>query len=57
MWMTVADVMTELDVARSTLDKWRATGRGPRFKKLPNGELRLKRADYEAWLDQLPEAA
>lgn len=57
MWMTMSDVMADLGVARSTIDKWRACGKGPRFKKLPNGELRLKRSEYEEWLERLPEAA
>lgn len=54
-WMTISDVMSELGVARSTLDRWRSTGRGPAFKRLPNGELRLKREAFDLWVENLPE--
>lgn len=56
-WMTLDDVCDELGVSRSTIDKWRVTGRGPVFRRLPSGKLRIRRADYEAWLDALPEVA
>ena len=48
--MTVADVCSELVVARSTFYDWRAKGRAPRCIKLPNGDLRIQRAEYERWL-------
>jgi len=57
MWMTMTEVLTELGVARSTMDRWRAHGVGPSFKRLPNGQLRLRRRDFEQWLDALPEVA
>lgn len=56
-WMTLDEVCEELQVTRSTLDKWRVKGSGPAFRKLPSGRLRIRRADFEAWLEQLPEAA
>lgn len=52
-WMTLQEVLTELGVARSTFDRWVVTGRGPRMVKLPNGQLRCRRADLEAWLETL----
>jgi predicted DNA-binding transcriptional regulator AlpA len=55
--MTYEEVLAEVGVTRSTMDKWRVTGRGPKFKKLPNGKLRARRADVEQWLDLLPEVA
>ena len=48
--LTVAGVLDELDVARSTFYKWRRLGVGPRCIKLPNGEVRVRRADLDAWL-------
>lgn len=48
--MTVAEVCEELGVAKSTFHDWRAKGRGPRCIKLPNGKLRIRRSDFEAWL-------
>jgi len=56
-WMTFPDVSVEISVSGSTLDKWRAEGNFPEFVKLPNGEMRLRRIDFEAWLDQLQKVA
>nr|WP_218910388.1 helix-turn-helix domain-containing protein [Nocardioides thalensis] len=50
--MTVDEVCTELGVARSTFHDWRAKGRGPRCIKLPNGKLRIRRADFDKWLSE-----
>jgi predicted DNA-binding transcriptional regulator AlpA len=55
--LTIADVCNELDVARSTFYDWRAKGRAPRCIKLPNGELRIRRGDLDAWLDSCTEEA
>ena len=51
--LTVADVCHELGVARSTFYDWRAKGAAPRCLKLPNGELRIRRVDFDAWLSSL----
>jgi predicted DNA-binding transcriptional regulator AlpA len=55
-WLTMQEVCEDLGVARSTVDDWRKKGRGPVFKKLPNGSLLIDRRDYEEWLTCLPEA-
>jgi predicted DNA-binding transcriptional regulator AlpA len=55
--LTIADICDDLGVSRSTFYEWRAKGRAPRCIKLPNGEIRIRTADYEAWLDSLEEAA
>jgi excisionase family DNA binding protein len=56
-WLTIAEVCTYLSVPRSTLDKWRKEGRGPRIKKLPNGQVRIRHDWLDAWINELPEAA
>lgn len=56
-WMTVAEFCTEMQIARSTWDDWRAKGRSPRCIRLPNGSLRIRRTDFENWLDGLEDAA
>ena len=56
-WMTVAEVCKRLGISRSTWDKWHATGRAPRAKKLPNGSLRIREDWLVTWIDDLPEAA
>lgn len=55
--LTIADVCAELDVARSIFYDWRARRVAPPCIKLPNGELRVRRADLDAWLSAHEEAA
>ena len=56
-WMSLKDVLAEIAISRSTMNKWRSEGRAPSFIKLPNGELRIKRSEFEAWLIELPKVA
>lgn len=49
--LTIEQVCTELKVARSTLNEWRIKGRAPKIRRLPNGELRIKRRDLDEWLE------
>jgi excisionase family DNA binding protein len=55
--LTIADVCAELGVARSTFYDWRAAKKAPRCIKLPNGEIRIRRADLERWLAGLEDIA
>jgi excisionase family DNA binding protein len=55
--LTIAEVCTDLGVSRSTFYEWRAKGRAPRCLKLPNGDIRISRTDYERWLTTLEEVA
>jgi excisionase family DNA binding protein len=55
--LTIAEVCEDLGISRSTFYEWRTKGRAPRCIKLPNGEIRINRADYERWLRALEEAA
>ena len=48
--LTIADLCEELGIARSTFYDWRAKGRAPKCIKLPNGDLRIRRVDFERWL-------
>jgi predicted DNA-binding transcriptional regulator AlpA len=48
--LTIAEVCEELDIARSTFCDWRAKRKAPRCIKLPNGDLRIRRVDFEEWL-------
>lgn len=54
-FLTVYDVITELNVSRRTFQEWRAKGAGPRCLKLPNGELRIRRRDLDTWLASCEE--
>jgi predicted DNA-binding transcriptional regulator AlpA len=55
--LTVLQFCAELNISRSTFYEWRALQRAPRCIKLPNGSMRIQRADYEVWLDRLTEQA
>jgi len=53
----LTDPCAELRIARSTFYEWRAKGRAPRCIKLPNGDLRIRRAELERWLDAHEDVA
>jgi predicted DNA-binding transcriptional regulator AlpA len=55
--LTVAEVCDELQIAQSTFYEWRTKSTGPRCIKLPNGQLRVRRADLGTWLDTRENAA
>jgi predicted DNA-binding transcriptional regulator AlpA len=55
--LTIADVCAELGVARSTFYDWRAARKAPKCIKLPNGDIRIRRADFERWLEGLEDPA
>lgn len=54
--MTLQDVYEELGIAKSTWNDWKNKGRTPKFFRLPNNQVRIRRADFEKWLEQLEEA-
>jgi excisionase family DNA binding protein len=55
--LSVSQVCDELGIARSTFYDWRAARKAPRCIKLPNGEIRIRRADFERWLEGLEDMA
>lgn len=60
--LTLDQVLAELGedgrpLARSTFFRWKAIGKAPQTIKLPNGSLRVRRADLEAWIDAHEERA
>ena len=55
--LTLAEVLAELKVARSTFDTWRVLGIAPECMKLPNGQLRIRRSALDAWLAALVQIA
>ncbi|MEV6629295.1 helix-turn-helix domain-containing protein [Actinoplanes sp. NPDC051470] len=54
-YLTVAEFCAEMDIARSTFYDWRAKRSAPKCIKLPNGELRIRRTEFERWLDEHEE--
>ncbi|MEV0229315.1 helix-turn-helix domain-containing protein [Nonomuraea sp. NPDC050786] len=55
--LTVPEICTELQISRSTFYDWRQKGSAPRCIHLPNGSLRVRRADLESWLNAREDAA
>lgn len=55
--LTVDEVCAELKITRSTFYDWRQKGRAPKCTPLPNGSLRIARADLDDWYDSLQEDA
>jgi predicted DNA-binding transcriptional regulator AlpA len=53
--LTLAEFLEAEQVAKSTFFKWKALGLAPATYKLPNGQIRIRRAAYEAWLARLEE--
>ena len=53
--LTMAEVLAELKVARSTFDTWRVLGLAPECIKIPNGQIRVRRSALNAWLADLVE--
>ena len=54
--LTIEQVLAELGgVSRRTFYRWRELGRAPKGLKLPNGEIRIWRSDFSAWLTSLKE--
>jgi predicted DNA-binding transcriptional regulator AlpA len=47
--LTIPEVLAELKVSRSTFYDWRAKKKAPPCYKLPNGDLRVRRDDLDAW--------
>ncbi|TYB71453.1 excisionase [Nonomuraea sp. PA05] len=44
------EILHELGVPRRTWQKWHTRKQTPRMLRLPNGEYRIHRDDYQAWL-------
>jgi excisionase family DNA binding protein len=48
--LTIPEVCALLRIPRSTFYQWRQVRSGPLAVKLPNGEVRIRRADLDEWL-------
>ena len=53
-WMTLDETLEELGgISRSTFAQWRADGRGPHGKRLPNGRVLFSRSEIEEWVESM----
>ena len=53
--LSVAEICAELKISRRTFYRWRELRIGPGAIKLPNGEIRVPRSLFAAWLAKLQE--
>lgn len=47
--LKLADVLVEIKMSRAAFYRMRARGKAPRLIKLPNGQIRCRRSDLDAW--------
>ncbi|MFJ5799255.1 helix-turn-helix transcriptional regulator [Streptomyces decoyicus] len=57
--LKLSEVLAELNMSRAAFYRMRARGQGPRLVKLPNHQIRVRRADLDSWLinqEEVPAA-
>ena len=56
-WLSIRQIAADLGVSASTAYKWSARGAPwfPRCIRLRNGDIRVRRDWYEAWLGELEQ--
>ncbi|MGW0374216.1 helix-turn-helix transcriptional regulator [Streptomyces coeruleorubidus] len=47
--LKLREVLEEIEMSRAAFYRMRARGKAPKLIKLPNGQLRCRRADLDAW--------
>ncbi|MCL7424238.1 AlpA family transcriptional regulator [Streptomyces sp. YS415] len=55
--LKLSEVLEEIEMSRAAFYRMRARGQAPRLQKLPNGHLRVSRADLDAWWASCEERA
>jgi predicted DNA-binding transcriptional regulator AlpA len=55
--LKLPEVLEEIDMSRAAFYRMRARGQAPKLRKLPNGQLRISRADLDAWWESCEQAA
>ncbi|MFJ3822912.1 helix-turn-helix transcriptional regulator [Streptomyces nodosus] len=47
--LKLTEVLTEIKMSRAAFYRMRARGKAPKLIKLPNGQIRCRRSDLDAW--------
>ncbi|MEU5821875.1 helix-turn-helix domain-containing protein [Streptomyces sp. NPDC047803] len=55
--LKLPEVLAELGMSRAAFYRMRARAQGPRLIKLPNGQIRVRRTDLDAWWAECEESA
>lgn len=55
--LKLPEVLTEIKMSRAAFYRMRARGQAPRLRKLPNGQLRVSRADLDKWWESCEQNA
>lgn len=55
--LKLPEVLEEIEMSRAAFYRMRARGMAPKLIKLPNGQLRCRRADLDAWWSWMEDAA
>ncbi|PJN02436.1 excisionase [Streptomyces sp. CB01201] len=55
--LKLREVLEEIDMSRAAFYRMRARGQAPRLQKLPNGQLRVSRADLDEWWERCGQRA
>jgi predicted DNA-binding transcriptional regulator AlpA len=51
--LKLPEVLAALGISRAAFYRMRSRGEAPRLHKLPNGHIRVRRSDLDAWLEGL----
>ncbi|MEU3971806.1 helix-turn-helix transcriptional regulator [Streptomyces bacillaris] len=54
--LKLPEVLDELNMSRAAFYRLRARGLAPKLIKLPNHQVRVRRADLDTWLARYEEA-
>jgi predicted DNA-binding transcriptional regulator AlpA len=55
--LKLPEVLNAIGMSRAAFYRMRVRGKGPRLIKLPNGQLRARRRDLDAWIASCEEPA
>lgn len=47
--LKLPEVLEEIEMSRAAFYRMRARGKAPKLIKLPNGQIRCRRIDLDAW--------
>ncbi|WP_367574059.1 helix-turn-helix transcriptional regulator [Streptomyces griseoaurantiacus] len=55
--LKLPEVLDEIEMSRAAFYRMRARGQAPKLIKLPNGQLRCRRSDLDAWWERCEQDA